>query len=156
MYNILLNQTKSLLLEESNFITNAGNFASLIFYSLENVNWAGFYIFDGEDLILGPFSGKVACTRIKPSKGVCGVAFSSEQTVVVKDVEKFSGHIACSAESRSEIVIPIFYEKKIVGVFDIDSPILDRFDAKDKNNLEKILREFESQTNLENLELKFK
>jgi len=156
MYNILLKQTKSLLLDESNFITNAANFSSLIFHSLENVNWAGFYLFDGEDLVLGPFSGKMACTRIKLDKGVCGASFSSEKTVVVEDVEKFSGHIACSAESKSEIVIPVFYEKKIVGVFDMDSPVLDRFDDYDKENLEKILREFESRTNLENLELKIK
>jgi len=156
MYNILLKQTKSLLLDESNFITNAANFSSLIFYSLENVNWAGFYFFDGEDLVLGPFSGKTACTRIKSDKGVCGASFSSEQTIVVEDVTKFSGHIACSTESKSEIVIPVFYEKKTIGVFDIDSPVLDRFDRTDKENLEKIVREFESQTNLENLELKIK
>ncbi len=156
MYNNLLNQTKSLLGNERNFLSNSSNFASIVFHLLPNINWAGFYFFDGVKLILGPFQGKTACVNIKIGKGVCGKSFSSEKTIIVADVNKFDGHIACSAESKSEIVVPIFCEQKIVGVFDIDSPILNRFDENDKENLELILKEFEFQTDLSNLDSKIK
>jgi len=120
-------------------ISNLANISAYLFYNLENINWAGFYLFDGLDLYLGPFQGKPACTNISMGKGVCGTSASNRKTLVVDDVHKFTGHIACDSGSRSEIVIPIITKSgDLFGVLDIDSPVLSRFDDSLKNALEKI------------------
>jgi GAF domain-containing protein len=110
---------------------------------LENINWAGFYLVEGDTLYLGPFQGEVACTIIKKGKGVCGTSFEKGETIIVPDVNKFPGHIACSSKSRSEIVTPIFKNNKVVGVIDIDAPIYDRFHEEEKKLLENIAKELE-------------
>lgn len=123
---------------EKDFIANLSNASALLFHSLEQINWAGFYLFKEEELVLGPFQGKTACIRIALGKGVCGTAASLKQTLVVKDVHQFPGHIACDAASRSEIVVPMIKNDKLLGVLDIDSPVLERFSEEDQ----KILEEF--------------
>ena len=117
--------------------SNLANVAAVL-WEMNSINWAGFYIADGETLYLGPFQGKPACTKIPFGKGVCGTAAGRRETVVVDDVDLFPGHIACSAESRSEIVVPILKDGKTVAVIDIDAPILSRFGEKEKAELEKI------------------
>ena len=112
--------------------------AAAVLWEMNNINWAGFYIADGDTLYLGPFQGKPACTKIPFGKGVCGTAAGRRETVVVDDVDLFPGHIACSAESRSEIVVPVLKDGKTVAVIDIDAPILSRFGEKEKAELEKI------------------
>jgi len=112
--------------------------AAAVLWEMDSINWSGFYIADGETLYLGPFQGKPACTKIPFGKGVCGTAAGRRETVVVDDVDLFPGHIACSAESRSEIVVPILKDGKTVAVIDIDAPILSRFGEKEKAELEKI------------------
>lgn len=138
-YNILKLQLNELLAKETNFITNASNFSALIFNSLESLNWVGFYLLSNNDLLLGPFQGKPACTRISMGKGVCGTAAAHAKTIIVDDVHEFPGHIACDAASNSEIVIPIILNSKLYGVLDIDSPIKNRFDNNDKIHLEELL-----------------
>ena len=117
--------------------SNLANVAAVL-WEMNSINWAGFYIADGETLYLGPFQGKPACTKIPFGKGVCGTAAGRRETVVVDDVDIFPGHIACSAESRSEIVVPVLKDGKTVAVIDIDAPILSRFGEKEKAELEKI------------------
>lgn len=112
---------------EKNFITNASNFASLIYNNLNGINWAGFYFLSNEHLVLGPYQGKIACTRIPVSDGVCGSCFRSKKAIIVPDVHKFPGYIPCDPSANSEMVLPVFYKNKIIGVFDIDSPIYNRF-----------------------------
>ena len=141
-YQSLCEQLSALLGSETNFIANAANTAALLFDSLTDVNWVGFYIADGEDLVLGPFQGKPACARIPFGKGVCGAAAESQNTVVVADVNQFPGHIACDTASRSEIVLPLITWGKLVGVLDIDSASLDRFDEEDREGLESIVSVF--------------
>lgn len=119
-------------------IANLANTASLLWDNLPDINWAGFYLLSQGELWLGPFQGKVACTRIAPGRGVCGSALAQDRTLVVPDVHAFPGHIACDAASRSEIVVPLHAFGRPVGVLDIDSPILDRFTAQDRDLLEKI------------------
>jgi GAF domain-containing protein len=122
-------------------ITTLSNAAAFLFNTLERINWAGFYLYDGEKLRLGPFGGKPACTEIAMGKGVCGTAAEKMQTIVVEDVEKFPGHIYCDADSRSEIVIPLVLpDGKLLGVLDIDSPDISRFGTSEKNGLEEIVR----------------
>lgn len=118
-------------------ISNLANFSSLVFDFFDQVNWAGFYLYDGEKLFLGPFQGKPACTSIELGKGVCGTAAIQKKTILVPDTDLFPGHIVCDGDSRSEIVIPIFVHEKLFGVLDIDSPILDRFHPKDQQLLER-------------------
>ncbi len=139
IYNTLKLQLKELLAKETNFITNASNFSALIFNSLDSLNWVGFYMMSHGDLLLGPFQGKPACTRISMGKGVCGSSAAQGTTIIVDDVHEFPGHIACDAASNSEIVIPIILNGKLYGVLDIDSPIKNRFDNTDKINLEELL-----------------
>lgn len=124
------------LRKETNWLATMANASAHLFQSLERINWAGFYLYDGNELVLGPFQGKPACTRIRPGKGVCGTAFVKGETVVVPDVEKFPGHIACDSASRSEIVVPLVRDGHILGVLDIDSPELERFDPADAEGLE--------------------
>jgi L-methionine (R)-S-oxide reductase len=139
-YRVIHEQLKSLLENETNVIPNLSNTSALLYNSLKDINWAGFYLTSGTGLLLGPFQGKPACIRIPWGKGVCGSAASLGKTVVVPDVHKFPGHIACDPNSRSEIVVPIIIEDKTAGVLDIDSPIPDRFDDDDKKGLEEVVR----------------
>ena len=119
------------------------NATALIYENMPDLNWCGFYISDGERLYLGPFQGKVACTEIEFGKGVCGTAYSRNETVLVKDVHSFDGHIACDSASNSEIVIPIHKNGEIYGVLDIDSPLPARFTEEDKEGLELIVKSLE-------------
>ncbi|MBN2724877.1 MAG: GAF domain-containing protein [Deltaproteobacteria bacterium] len=132
MTGIIINQLEALLESDSRLITKASQFSSFIFNSFENINWAGFYFFDGIKLILGPFQGNTACEMIEISNGVCGKAFSKAMVINVPDVNVFPGHISCDCNSRSELVIPLIKEGKIFGVFDIDSPICGRFSSEEK------------------------
>ncbi|MCQ2770994.1 MAG: GAF domain-containing protein [Clostridia bacterium] len=138
-YSLLLSQASSLSESVEYRTTILANISALIYDSLENLNWAGFYIYNGEKLILGPFCGKPACTSIAIGRGVCGTAFKAASTQLVKNVHEFPGHIACDSASNSEIVVPIIVDGSIVGVLDIDSPILNRFDENDKEGLEKLV-----------------
>lgn len=137
-YALLQQQAEALLQGECNAIANAANLASLIWHSLPDLNWAGFYLYDGRELVLGPFMGKPACVRIALGKGVCGTAASTRTTQVVEDVHAFPGHIACDAASNSEIVVPLVRDGLLLGVLDLDSPVRGRFDAEDGAALEKI------------------
>lgn len=138
MYALMAKQLPHVLEGEKNFISNCANFSSLVFNSLDNLNWAGFYFMKRGELILGPFQGKTACVRIPVGKGVCGTAAAERQTVVVPDVHEFPGHIACDAASQAEIVIPLFNGDKVIGVLDIDSPVKNRFSQQDAAELEKL------------------
>lgn len=137
-YAQLLSQARGLMHGESDRIANAANLSALLFNSLPDLNWAGFYFFDGTELVVGPFQGLPACIRIPLNKGVCGAAASTRETQLVEDVHAFPGHIACDAASRSEIVIPLVRDGQLIGVLDIDSPKVSRFDADDRDGLEKI------------------
>jgi len=145
----------SILEGEKNFITNAANFSALIFNEIEQLNWAGFYIFNGKELVLGPFQGKAACVRIAMGKGVCGTSAALKKTIVVENVDEFPGHIACDSASKSEIVIPILKDGEIYAVFDIDSPIEKRFSNEDKIGLEKLVDLFVKDTILQDLKTYF-
>ncbi|MBR5805097.1 MAG: GAF domain-containing protein [Clostridia bacterium] len=135
---ILLEQLSGLLSEEPDPIATMANAASFLFNALPDVSWAGFYLKRGDDLVVGPFCGKPACTRIKPGRGVCGTAFSEQKTVIVPDVHAFPGHIACDPDSRSEIVIPLFgKDGGPFGVLDLDSTVFSRFDAETADFLSK-------------------
>ncbi len=118
-------------------MSNLSNVSAILFKQ-ENINWAGFYLVDGDTLYLGPFQGDVACTRIPMGKGVCGTSFLKKETIIVDDVTKFKGHIACSSLSKSEIVVPIIKNNQVKAVIDIDSPVLNRFNKNDKDQLEEI------------------
>jgi len=135
-YQLLIEQLKALLAGEKNRIANLANAAALLNQFLSDTNWVGFYLFDG-DLILGPFQGLPACTRIQLGKGVCGTAAKERKTICVDDVSQFEGHIACNAASQSELVIPLIKQREFIGVLDIDSPIVQRFDGLDIEGLEK-------------------
>ena len=121
-------------------ITNYANASALLFDNLTDINWAGFYLLKDEYLYLGPFQGKVACTKIKVGSGVCGTAVKEKSTIIVDNVHEFKGHIACDSSSNSEIVIPIYKDDKIIGVLDIDSPKFSRFTIKDKEGLEEFVK----------------
>lgn len=136
-YADLLQQARGLLLDEHDLIANAANFSALIFNSLPKLNWAGFYLFDGKELVVGPFQGKPACVRIPLGSGVCGTAANTRQTQVVADVNTFAGHIACDAASQSEIVVPLVHaDGTLLGVWDCDSFVTDRFDEDDRQGME--------------------
>ena len=137
-YKSLLPQVQGLLSGEPDSLANMANLAALLHQEM-GFWWTGFYRVEGEELILGPFQGPIACTRIAYGRGVCGTAWKEKRTVVVPDVEQFPGHIACSAASRSEIVVPIFKEDKIIGVLDIDSTEVGTFDKTDREYLEKAM-----------------
>lgn len=137
--NYMINKhLQAVLADEPNLIANLSNASALLFDHLTDVNWAGFYLWDTTDqeLVLGPFQGKVACVRIKDGSGVCGTAFKNEETIVVPDVHQFPGHIACDAASESEIVVPLIKDGRKIGVLDIDAPIKNRFSQDDKKMLE--------------------
>jgi L-methionine (R)-S-oxide reductase len=141
-YAELAAQARALLAGERDRIANAANLSALVYHALPALNWVGFYFFDGRELVVGPFQGLPACVRIPLDKGVCGAAASSRQTQRVADVDAFPGHIACDSASRSEVVVPLLQDDALIGVFDIDSPQLDRFDADDQNGLETLARIF--------------
>jgi GAF domain-containing protein len=138
-YRDLLAQTNALIHGETDLIANMANISALLFDALEQVNWVGFYRVVDEELVLGPFQGKVACIRIAIGKGVCGTAVSTASTQRVKDVHQFDGHIACDATTNSEIVIPVIVNNVIVAVLDIDSTDFDRFELEDQQGLEAIV-----------------
>jgi L-methionine (R)-S-oxide reductase len=129
---------KGLLNKNDNRLSNLSNFTAVLKQTFDKINWVGFYLFDGEKLYLGPFQGKVACAQIELGKGVCGSAASSLKTIIVPDVNKFPGHIVCDSDSKSEIVIPLIKNDKLLGVLDIDSASLNEFDETDKKYLEYI------------------
>ena len=136
----LPSQLENLIALDKYEVTSLSNMSALIFYSLPDVSWAGFYLLKEGKLILGPFQGKIACTEIKLGKGVCGTTAEKKETIIVKDVHKFPGHIACDSESNSEIVVPIFKNGELYGVLDLDSKKLERFDEKDKLLLESLVK----------------
>lgn len=143
LYTELAAQAQGLLAEESDNIANAANFAALVFHALPDLNWAGFYLFDGRELVVGPFQGKPACVRIALGRGVCGTAAQSRTTQVVLDVHQFAGHIACDAASQSEIVVPLITQDgTLIGVWDVDSPSVARFDEQDRIGMEALCRIF--------------
>lgn len=138
-YVLLASQARSIFEHERDALANYAQFAALIFNSLPGVNWAGFYIARGQELVLGPFQGKLACVRIPLHRGVCGAAARSRSIQVVADVHAVPDHIACDPNSRSELVVPFLVEGVLAGVFDIDSPIPGRFDATDAAGVEELL-----------------
>ena len=138
-YANLVAQLRSLLKDEYNFIANTANFSSLVYNALPDVNWAGFYLLQDHELVLGPFQGKPACVRIPLGKGVCGFAAKQCETVIVPNVSEFPGHIACDPESKSEIVIPLFDGERVLGVLDLDSATLGRFDDQDAEGLNELV-----------------
>jgi len=142
LYASLVSQLRGLLEGERDFTANAANFASLIFHSVPELNWAGFYLHKNDELILGPFQGKPACVRIEIGKGVCGAAAQQRQTILVGNVHEFPGHIACDSESNSEIVIPLINNEQLIGVLDLDSPVFGRFDDDDASGLNELAQIF--------------
>lgn len=139
----LLPTVESVVSSETDMIANMANIAALLFEALPDINWAGFYLWKEEQLVLGPFQGRLACTRIPLGKGVCGTVAEQKTTLVVPDVHAFPGHIACDAASESEIVVPVLKNGALIGVLDIDSPVKDRFQDADRLLLEKIVSALE-------------
>ena len=137
MENFELEQLRALLETERNPIANLANASSFLYNTMNQLNWLGFYLIDGDELILGPFQGKVACTRIRVGQGVCGNAVKLEKTMKIDDVHQFAGHIACDSASNSEVVVPLWKDNQIVGVLDVDSPYQARFSNQDVQFLEK-------------------
>jgi L-methionine (R)-S-oxide reductase len=142
LYQEVCEQLHNLLVNERNMVANAANTAALLMQRLPDVNWVGFYFAEGRELVLGPFQGQAACTRIPFGKGVCGMAAAEARTIVVPDVSKFEGHIVCDSASRSEIVVPLLNWGKLRGVLDVDSPNLNRFDEDDEEGLESVMSVF--------------
>lgn len=142
-YDLVIKQLEALLDGEPNKVANLSNASALLNQFLERINWVGFYLRENEELVLGPFQGLPACVRIPMGKGVCGTAAAMKESLVVKDVHEFPGHIACDAASQSEIVIPIIKDGKTIGVLDIDSPEKNRFDEVDQLYLEKFVKTLE-------------
>jgi len=142
LYASIAAQLRSLFEGERDFIANAANISSLVYYSLPDLNWAGFYLYKDGELVLGPFQGKPACVRIPLGKGVCGTAAKLQETVIVSNVHEFPGHIACDSASNAEIVIPLIKEGVFLGVFDVDSPLLSRFDEEDASGLHELIEIF--------------
>ena len=139
-YAELAAQLRALMEGEDDFIANAANFSSLLFYSLPGLNWAGLYLLKGGGLVLGPFQGRPACVRIAVGSGVCGTAAAGRRTVVVPNVHEFPGHIACDSASNSEVVVPLLKGGDLLGVLDLDSPDFGRFDEEDARGLESLVR----------------
>ena len=142
-YADLLQQARALLAGEHDLIANAANFSALVYHSLPQLNWAGFYLYDGRELVLGPFQGKPACIRIALGRGVCGTAAQTRQTQLVADVNAFAGHIACDSASQSEIVVPLIRaDGTLLGVWDVDSPVINRFDQEDRAGMQALCAAF--------------
>ena len=140
MYALLKEQMKAVLDGEHHLIPNLANASAVLNGALKNINWVGFYLRHGDELLLGPFQGKLACVHIAFGKGVCGTAYSRAETILVRDVHQFPGHIACDCDSNSEIVVPLHCNQQVVGVLDIDSPLPARFDETEARELEKLAR----------------
>lgn len=153
-YDLLTRQVTSILDGERNFVANASQFAALVYDTIADLNWAGFYLTVAprgaadNDLLVGPFQGKPACARIPFGRGVCGASAIERRTIVVADVHAFPGHIACDSASASEIVIPVLHEGRVIGVFDIDSPLAHRFSDEDRAGLEAMLAAFIQATDM--------
>ena len=141
-YAQLAEQARALMHGERDRIANAANLSALVYHALPNLNWAGFYFYDGTELVVGPFQGLPACVRIPLDKGVCGAAATTRQTQRIEDVHAFPGHIACDSASNSELVVPLVHRGALVGVLDLDSPVHARFDVEDQEGLETIARLF--------------
>ena len=141
-YAQLTQQAAALTAGEPNRIANAANISALVYHALPDLNWVGFYLFDGTELVVGPFQGQPACVRIALDKGVCGAAATTRETQRIADVHAFEGHIACDGATRSELVVPLYDGDTLVGVFDLDSPKPARFDADDQAGLETIANAF--------------
>jgi len=142
LYQQICEQLTELLGDERNFVANAANTSALLFQKLPDVNWVGFYIAEGKQLVLGPFQGKPAYARLPIGKGVCGTAAAKRKTIVVPDVSQFPGHIACDLASRSEIVVPLLNWGKVLGVLDLDSATANRFDDDDREGIESVVAVF--------------
>ena len=142
LYSDLLSQAKGLLHDEHDRVANAANFVSLLYHSLPDVNWVGFYFMKDGELLVGPFQGKPACVHIALGKGVCGTAAQTRKTQLVPDVNAFPGHIFCDGDSLSELVVPLINKGEVLGVLDLDSPKLARFDAEDQQGLEALVKVF--------------
>ncbi|MGA9341047.1 MAG: GAF domain-containing protein [Rhodanobacteraceae bacterium] len=138
LYAELAQSLQALLNGERNLVANAANFAALVWHSLPDLNWCGFYLFDGNELVVGPFQGQPACVRIPLGKGVCGTAALTRMTQIVPDVQAFDGHIACDSASRSELVVPLVSGERLLGVWDVDSPSPARFDGDDGEGMERL------------------
>jgi len=138
-YKLVIKQLEALIEDEPNRIANLSNASALLNQFLDKINWVGFYLVEKDQLVLGPFQGLPACVRIPFGKGVCGTAIAERKTIRVEDVNQFPGHIACDAASQSEIVIPIIKNDELIGVLDIDSPIINRFDEVDESQLGKFV-----------------
>lgn len=145
LYTALVQELRGLIAGERDFIANLANASALLFYSLEGVNWAGFYLLKDGELVVGPFQGRPACVRIALGKGVCGTAAQQRASLVVPNVNEFAGHIACDSASKSEIVAPLIRNGELLGVLDIDSPKFARFDEEDRKGLEKFVEALLSQ-----------
>jgi GAF domain-containing protein len=141
-YRQLAEQARALLHGESDRLANAANLSALVYHALPDLNWAGFYFFDGTELVVGPFQGLPACVRIPLDKGVCGAAASTRTTQLIEDVHAFPGHIACDSASNAELVVPLVKDGRLVGVLDLDSPVRARFDVEDQAGVEEIARLF--------------
>jgi GAF domain-containing protein len=148
VYARLRDELTALLEGERDLVANAANTAALLHERLDRINWVGFYFRRGEELVVGPFQGRPACVRIGLGQGVCGAAAARGETIVVPDVQEFPGHIACDPASRSEIVVPIVVRDAVVGVLDVDSPLLGRFDSTDRQGLEQIVDLFIRSTDI--------
>ena len=141
-YKLLNSQVRALLDGEKDVLAASSNFCALLYNAIDDINWLGIYVLRGAELVLGPFQGKPACVRISLGKGVCGDAAKSRQTIRVNDVHAYPGHIACDADSRSEIVLPMLRDDQLLGVLDIDSPLQARFDADDQQGIEMLVATF--------------
>ncbi len=152
-YSFLIKQMEALSETASGYVPLFSNVSALLFDNLEGLNWAGFYLMNQGDLLIGPFQGHIACVRIAPGKGVCGTAAAEDRVIRVADVHEFPGHIACDAASQSEIVIPLHCDGRVVGVLDIDSPRKNRFDEEDEKGLAAFAAALEQHTDFSGLVL---
>ena len=148
LYASLAAQLRSLLAGERDSVANMANFAALLFHSLPDLNWSGFYLLKDKQLVLGPFQGKPACIRIPLGEGVCGTAAARRETILVANVHEFPGHIACDSASNSEIVVPVMNDDTLIGVLDLDSPTFARFDDDDAKGLNELVEIFVEATDL--------
>jgi len=151
LYRELRDQALGLFAVERDGLANAANLTAMIYATLPDLNWVGFYFLQRDELVLGPFQGKIACVRIALGRGVCGTAAARGETLVVPDVHAFPGHIACDAASQSEIVVPLLQNDRLLGVLDLDSPLLGRFDAEDTAGLESLVAVFLAGSELKRL-----
>jgi len=144
MFDDLRSQLSGMVHGETDIIANTANFSSLVFNAMPDLNWAGFYFLKADELVLGPFQGKPACIRIKKGRGVCGTTVVEGKSIIVPDVHAFPGHIACDVNSRSELVVPVISKGVIIGVFDLDSPLPNRFDQVDADGIESLVKILEA------------